>query len=92
MPTNIISDANSLVKFIRIKVGPLLLVFNNNLLLFTTICLSFFQGITVLLGAVVGVPFLYISDAIVRKVGSVNVFVLAFALYSVRFYGYSLIR
>jgi len=47
---------------------------------------------TVALGCVIGVPFLYISDAIVRKVGSVNVFVLAFALYSVRFYGYSLIR
>jgi hypothetical protein len=44
------------------------------------------------LGSVVGVPFLYISDAIVRKIGSVNVFVLAFAIYSVRFYGYSLIR
>ena len=47
---------------------------------------------TVALGAVVGVPFLYVSDAIVRKIGSVNVFVIAFAMYSVRFFGYSFIR
>ena len=46
---------------------------------------------TVTLGCVIGVPFLYISDLIVRKIGSVNVFVVAFVIYCVRFFGYSLI-
>ena len=46
---------------------------------------------TVTLGCVIGVPFLYVSDLIVRKVGSVNVFVIAFAIYCIRFFGYSLI-
>jgi hypothetical protein len=46
---------------------------------------------TVTLGCVIGVPFLYVSDWIVRKIGSVNVFVVAFLTYCVRFFGYSLI-
>ncbi len=39
----------------------------------------------------IGVPFLYISDMVVRKIGSVNVITIAFILYGVRFFGYSLI-
>lgn len=49
------------------------------------------SGMTVTLGCVIGVPFLYISDLIVRKIGSVNVFVVAFVIYCIRFFGYSLI-
>nr|CAH0110425.1 unnamed protein product [Daphnia galeata] len=52
---------------------------------------SYLLGMTVTLGCVIGIPFLYISDLIVRKIGSVNVFVVAFIVYCVRFFGYSLI-
>ncbi|KAI9554090.1 hypothetical protein GHT06_019362 [Daphnia sinensis] len=52
---------------------------------------SYLLGMTVTLGCVIGVPFLYISDMIVRKIGSVNVFVIAFLIYCIRFFGYSLI-
>ena len=54
--------------------------------------LNFFLGMTITLGCVIGVPFLYISDTIVKRIGSVNVIVVAFLLYGVRFFGYSMIR
>jgi len=49
------------------------------------------KGTTLFFGCLIGVPFLYISDMIVRKIGSVNVLTIAFILYGVRFFGYSFI-
>ena len=49
-------------------------------------------GFTVTLGSLVGLPFLYISDAIVKKLGKVVIIITAFFLYSARFIGYSFIQ
>lgn len=46
---------------------------------------------TITFASVIGIPFLYISDSIVRKIGSVNVIVCAFIAYCIRFFGYSFI-
>ena len=46
---------------------------------------------TITFASIIGIPFLYVSDVIVRKIGSVNVIVLAFLAYCVRFFGYSFI-
>jgi len=48
-------------------------------------------GITVTLGAVVGLPFLYISDAIVKKTGRIVLLLGGFFVYALRFIGYSFI-
>ena len=37
----------------------------------------------------VSIPFLYMSDYIVGKVGMVNMFILGLAMYGVRYLGYS---
>ncbi|EFX74053.1 hypothetical protein DAPPUDRAFT_252370 [Daphnia pulex] len=52
---------------------------------------SYLLGFTVTLGALVGVPFLYVSDIIVKKVGKLVILITAFFIYSVRFIGYSFI-
>lgn len=49
------------------------------------------EGTTLLLGSTIGVPFLYISDSVVRKVGPINVVVMSYLFYSIRFFGFSLI-
>ena len=49
------------------------------------------QGITVTLGAVVGLPFLYISDIIVKKTGRIVLLLGGFFVYALRFIGYSFI-
>lgn len=46
---------------------------------------------TVAMGCVVGVPFLYVSDQIVRKVGPVNIIIVSLILNGIRFFGYSFI-
>lgn len=46
---------------------------------------------TITFASIIGIPFLYVSDVIVRKIGSVNVIVLAFFAYCIRFFGYSFI-
>jgi hypothetical protein len=46
---------------------------------------------TITFASIIGIPFLYVSDVIVRKIGSVNVIVLAFLAYCIRFFGYSFI-
>jgi len=48
-------------------------------------------GITVTLGAVVGLPFLYISDIIVKKTGRIVLLLGGFFVYAMRFIGYSFI-
>jgi len=48
-------------------------------------------GLTVSLGCVIGIPFLYVSDSIIRRIGAVNVIVIAFLFYCIRFISYSLI-
>lgn len=48
-------------------------------------------GLTVTLGCVIGVPFLYVSDTIIHRFGSANVIVLAFLFYCIRFVSYSLL-
>ncbi|KAK4009736.1 major facilitator superfamily domain-containing protein 6 [Daphnia magna] len=52
---------------------------------------SYLLGFTVTLGALVGVPFLYVSHMIVKKIGKLVVLISAFFIYSVRFIGYSFI-
>ena len=52
---------------------------------------SYLLGMTVTLGCVVGLPFLYVSDTLVRKVGEINIIIIAFLIYCVRFIGYSFI-
>ena len=41
-------------------------------------------GLTITTGAVVSIPFLYISDWIVQKMGNENVFITAFIMYAIR--------
>ena len=48
-------------------------------------------GLTITVGAVVSIPFLYISDYIVDHIGRNNTFILALLTYSVRYVGYSYI-
>lgn len=52
---------------------------------------SYLLGMTITFASIIGIPFLYVSDVIVRKIGSVNVIVLAFLAYCIRFFGYSFI-
>lgn len=44
----------------------------------------FLLGLTITTGAVMSIPFLYVSDWIVAKVGNENVFITAFLAYAVR--------
>lgn len=48
-------------------------------------------GLTITTGALVSIPFLYYSDVIVKKIGTVNVIILALFGYGVRYLGYSYI-
>ena len=48
-------------------------------------------GLTITTGAVVSIPFLYVSDWIVGKMGNENVFITAFVMYAIRYVGYSYI-
>ena len=48
-------------------------------------------GLTITTGALASIPFLFIADWLVSKIGRVNVFIIAFAMYSVRYFGYSYI-
>jgi len=49
-------------------------------------------GLTITTGAVVSLPFLYYSDAIVKKVGCEVVIAVALLMYAVRYVGYSYIN
>merc|ERR1711874_584689 len=49
-------------------------------------------GLTITTGAVVSLPFLYYSDAIVKKVGCEVVIAVALLMYAVRYVGYSYIH
>jgi len=49
-------------------------------------------GLTITTGAVVSLPFLYYSDAIVKKVGCEAVIAVALLMYAVRYVGYSYIH
>ena len=42
-------------------------------------------GLTITTGAVVSIPFLYVSDWIVQKMGNENVFITAFIMYALRY-------
>ena len=48
-------------------------------------------GLTITTGAVVSIPFLFISDWLVKKIGMVNVLIIALFTYSIRYIGYSYI-
>jgi len=48
-------------------------------------------GLTITTGAVVSLPFLYYSDAVVKKVGCEVVIAVALLMYAVRYVGYSYI-
>ena len=48
-------------------------------------------GLTITVGAVVSIPFLFIADKIVIKAGTSNIFVLALFIYGIRNFGYSYI-
>jgi len=48
-------------------------------------------GLTITTGAVISIPFLYVSDWIVKKMGNENVFIVAFFAYAIRYVGYSYI-
>jgi len=48
-------------------------------------------GLTLTVGSLTGVPFLYGAEKIVTKLGRVNVIILAFFVYFLRFFGYSYI-
>ena len=41
-------------------------------------------GLTITTGAVISIPFLYVSDWIVKKMGNENVFIVAFFAYAIR--------
>merc|ERR1719347_846286 len=49
-------------------------------------------GLTITTGAVVSLPFLYYSDAIVKKVGCHGIIAIALIMYGVRYVGYSYIQ
>ena len=48
-------------------------------------------GLTITTGSLVSIPFLFYSDPIVNKVGVINIFIIALAMYGVRYLGYSFI-
>jgi len=48
-------------------------------------------GLTITVGALVSIPFLYFGDWIVGKMGNENVFITAFMAYAIRYVGYSYI-
>lgn len=53
---------------------------------------NYLLGVTVTVGTISSVPFLYGSDKITGTIGHVHVIVLAFFAYSIRLVGYSLIE
>merc|ERR1719446_826168 len=48
-------------------------------------------GLTITTGALVSIPFLFFSDYLVEKIRVENLFILALAMYGVRYIGYSYI-
>ena len=42
-------------------------------------------GLTITTGAVISIPFLFISDWLVKKIGNENVFIIAFFAYAIRY-------
>ena len=48
-------------------------------------------GLTITTGSLVSIPFLFYSDWILKKIGVINVFILALTMYGVRYVGYSFI-
>ncbi|CAL4114200.1 unnamed protein product, partial [Meganyctiphanes norvegica] len=52
---------------------------------------NFLMGLTMTVGFGVSLPFLFIADAIIEKVGRPSIFTLSFFMYGVRLIGYSLI-
>ncbi|XP_067134531.1 LOW QUALITY PROTEIN: major facilitator superfamily domain-containing protein 6-like [Centruroides vittatus] len=53
---------------------------------------KYLLGLTLTVGAIVGLPFLYTSDFFVRKFGRVNLLIVAFFFYAIRCIGYSYIH
>lgn len=53
---------------------------------------NYLMGLTVTVGAMVGLPFLYGSEWFVNKVGAVQLLLVALAVYFVRLVGYSLLE
>lgn len=52
---------------------------------------NYLLGLTVTVGALIGLPFLYCSEWFVKKFGAVQLLVLALAVYFVRLVGYSML-
>lgn len=52
----------------------------------------YFSGITVTIGTISSMPFLYGADRITKKLGHINIIVAAFFLHAVRLMGYSFIE
>lgn len=48
-------------------------------------------GLTITVGAVVSIPFLFVSDYLVNRIGQNNTFIIALLAYSLRYVGYSYI-
>lgn len=53
---------------------------------------NYLLGITVTVGTLSSMPFLYGADDITRKIGHINVIIIAFFAHAARLYGYSLIE
>lgn len=53
---------------------------------------TFLLGLTVTVGALVGLPFLFESDWFVKKIGATQLLILALLVYTVRLVGYSLLE
>lgn len=53
---------------------------------------SYLMGLTVTIGAFVGLPFLYCSEWFINKIGAVPLLLLALGVYFIRLVGYSLIE
>ena len=49
-------------------------------------------GLTLTVGGLVSLPFNWWSEAITRRIGHVNVLIIAFFGYAIRYIGYSFIR
>jgi hypothetical protein len=53
---------------------------------------SIYPGITVTVGTLSSIPFLYGADAITARIGHVNVIIVAFFSHAARLVGYSFIE
>ncbi|CAL8071546.1 unnamed protein product [Orchesella dallaii] len=52
---------------------------------------KYLLGLTLTVGSLAGIPFLYGAEKLVAKAGRVNIIALAFLVYFIRFFGYSYI-